>query len=217
MTRSASSPFGGSVEVRLDGGWPGALTFSALYNTRLVPQIPDALAAAADGDVGALDPLIDSALFFYGPALGLSEGMSHSVICSEEIPFNDETEVAADAASAPAYLETLITGLAWPCDLWNVTPSDPLENEPVSDAQGIPILIFAGSFDPITPPTDSRLVADRLGATYIEVPAGGHGALPTTGCTRQIFQTWLRDPTTQPDLSCIEALDPPNFIGFQTP
>ncbi len=78
----------------------------------------------------------------------------------------------------------------------------------------IPVLIFAGEFDPITPPAYGRLAADTLPrSTFVEVPATGHGVVPYTDCTMNIMQVFLDRPSEAIDTTCVAAIAP---IGFVT-
>jgi len=43
------------------------------------------------------------------------------------------------------------------CQVWNQTPPDPRENQPVTSE--VPALVMAGEYDPITPPDWGRQVA----------------------------------------------------------
>ena len=88
-------------------------------------------------------------------------------------------------------------------------PSGPsADDEPlVSD---IPTLVFAGRFDPITPPAWSRQVADALpNAVYLEFADHGHGMTGT--CPASIRRQFVADPGGPLDLACLEAIGAPDF------
>ena len=76
----------------------------------------------------------------------------------------------------------------------------------------IPVLIFAGEFDPITPPAFGRLAADTLPrSTFVEVQAIGHGVVPYTDCTMNIMEAFLDRPSGPQDLNCVAAIAPISF------
>lgn len=62
------------------------------------------------------------------------------------------------------------------CAFWGAAPPPPHENEGV--VSDIPALVLAGTFDPITPPSYSRLVAQTLSrSSFFELPDEGHGII----------------------------------------
>ena len=76
----------------------------------------------------------------------------------------------------------------------------------------IPVLIFAGEFDPITPPAFGRLAADTLPrSTFVEVSATGHGVVPYTDCTMNIMDVFLDRPSESLDTTCVAAMAPISF------
>ncbi len=76
----------------------------------------------------------------------------------------------------------------------------------------LPVLIFAGEFDPITPPALGRLAAESLpNSTFVEVRGTGHGAVPFTDCTRSIMEVFLDRPSEPLDTSCVAAIAPISF------
>lgn len=206
-------PSGSSADTVIDGDALVDLVFTSLHDRRLIPTIPATLAAAADGSTEGLERMKEHGLAWPN----FSEGMFLSVLCREEFPFNDSAEIIADRVQGNAALEVLaavVPPQEGECDLWNVDAAEPIENEPVANPLDIPVLVFAGAFDPITPPAWSRLVAERLGGTYVEVPDGGHAVATANSCTAQIFGSFLADPETPPDTACVDGLEPPTFRGF---
>lgn len=210
VTVTVDLPTGSVEEALLDGDAVLLLTVDALYSRQLIPMIPSRLVSAAAGNVEGLIKLLERSL----ERPNFSDGMLLSVLCREEHPFNDPVEVAADAAEYPDLLGPWALDFDQDCAIWDVDAADPIENEPVSNPLDVPVLVFAGAFDPITPPAWSRLVAERLGGTYVEVPDGGHAVTYANSCTEQIFGGFLADPATPPDTSCADDLEPPTFSGF---
>ncbi|MBN2044914.1 MAG: alpha/beta hydrolase [Anaerolineales bacterium] len=97
------------------------------------------------------------------------------------------------------------------CQLWGLPPTNPLAEEPISSE--IPTLVLAGSFDPVTPPEWSRTVAEYLeNAYYIEFPSKGHSIDKGTDCGMQIKRSFLQDPWSMPDTSCVADDPPPTFV-----
>jgi pimeloyl-ACP methyl ester carboxylesterase len=175
-----------------------------------VPILPIAINEAAQSEYTLLQYLTESNLSsFYG----LGWGMYLSVNCQEELPFNAPGAAAAAIADAPASLK-LDRDMAFmmaACEIWGVGKSPPVEDAPVySD---IPTLILAGEYDPITPPVWGRLTADTLSnAVYLEFPGLAHGVTLSHYCPLSILLDFFEDPTAELDASCIDVMEPPEFI-----
>ena len=76
----------------------------------------------------------------------------------------------------------------------------------------LPVLLLAGSLDPITPPHWAREAAETLPNSYVfELPAVGHGVMDSHFCGSSLVLAFLADPTEEPDSSCIAEIDPPTF------
>ncbi len=70
----------------------------------------------------------------------------------------------------------------------------------------VPTLIFAGEFDPTTPPEYGRRVAATLPNSHLVVlTAKGHDVNAPTPCTVQMRQAFLDDPMQPPDRGCLSA------------
>jgi pimeloyl-ACP methyl ester carboxylesterase len=77
----------------------------------------------------------------------------------------------------------------------------------------LPTLVLADEYDPVTPPANSKRVADALsGSTYVEFPGLGHAAVfAVPECPEIIFRGFLRDPTAPVDTSCVSTMGPPKW------
>ena len=210
VTVTGQRPYGGgSVEMLIDGDMLALLTFSALYSSELIAELPSAIAAADDGDSTALRPLVDDVLFSLDPEVMFSEGVNESVLCREEFPFNDPAVISADGAAVPAAI-ALALSYQEECANWPIVSAPPIENEAV--ISDVPALVFAGAFDPITPPSWSRLVADRLpNAAFVEIPSSGHFVAPDTACGRSILEAFIVDSQADLDMSCVTDIAGPNW------
>ena len=99
------------------------------------------------------------------------------------------------------------------CQQWGLPPAEQLADEPVSSE--IPTLALVGSYDPVTPPQWARTVAENLeNSYYVEFPSLGHNLDTNSGCAMKVKHSFLDDPWSQPDTSCM-AEEPP--IGFVLP
>jgi pimeloyl-ACP methyl ester carboxylesterase len=99
------------------------------------------------------------------------------------------------------------------CQLWGSNAPIPGENDPVNSE--IPTLIFAGKYDPVTPPSFAEQLAEHLPHSYI-VEFANQGHAPSTSetsdCPIQIISEFLQDPTTSPDFACVDETKPIEFI-----
>lgn len=178
----------------------------ALQDPRLIPLIPRAIGAAADGNAAELDGWIARA---QGPS-GFTWGLRLSVWCSEEAPFEApdriEGQVATDRGLGGIDARTASVAM---CRAWTVTAADPVENTPV--ASNIPTLIFAGEFDPSTPPEwGRRLLARMPNATFVQMPGLSHGA-SFNRCGGMMAVAFIRDPAAAPDVVCANRMRGADF------
>lgn len=214
VTITAERPFGlGPVEVALDKDWPGFLVFQALYDTDLIRTVPSILSQASDGDMDAFIPLVEGALPSLDSGTPWSEGLWRAMLCYEEYPFNDPDTIEENGAAVPSYLREYVQSFDPDCQVWMVDPAPEIESLAVTNPSDVPVLVLAGGLDQVTPPSYSKLVADRLGASYIEHPGAGHWVTPTSECTTTIVSQWLDDPN-EIDLGCAAGLTDAEFFGF---
>ena len=195
---------GGPVEVR--GAQVVDAIYSALHDAQAIPRIPAIIAAAAAGRYAELTRLVHGN---QGPS-GFSWGMRYSVWCAEEMPFEDAGRVMGQQSPALG-LGGIDEGTTTPavCRAWNVEPAPAVENEPVTS--GVPALIFAGEFDPDTPPQWGRGLLARLSkAYYVEMRGCSHGA-SFNACGGEIVSAFLRDPGSPPPVGCALAMRGADF------
>jgi pimeloyl-ACP methyl ester carboxylesterase len=181
--------------------------FLAFYDSSLIPFLPLVIDQVGQGNTDVLEPLTELSLQTF---VGISEGMHYSVQCYEEEPFNDPAAIAAAAESIPPQLRAFSYDATHQiCGIWGSGEPDPVETQPVySD---IPTLILAGEYDPITPPRSGRLAAETLSQSlFYEFPGLGHG-VTASACPASIASAFVADPTSEPDTSCIDELDRPDF------
>jgi pimeloyl-ACP methyl ester carboxylesterase len=203
--------------------------FSSFYDTASIPYAPFLIYAAYNRDAESLQSFFYAdqsealnthrlLLFKQEPENdGNSEGMFNNVECADEIPFNRPEAIASEAASLempPEWEEGAVQGameILSLCDTWVVTASDDSVREAtVSD---IPTLILNGEYDPVTPPHWAEIAAETLTHSYLFIiPAGGHGVIDMSECTAGIAAQFLTDPLTAPDGSCIDDMQPPQWV-----
>jgi pimeloyl-ACP methyl ester carboxylesterase len=135
-----------------------------------------------------------------------SVGAHLSVMCGEALPASSRDAIEAKAAALPDPVRRALTSRFYPlvCPLWSVPEAPAALREPVRGA--LPVLLLAGSHDPISPPAWAQQVARGLtGARTIELPDQGHGLLRSP-CPAGIAAAFLEDPATSPASTCAPAV-----------
>ncbi len=201
-------------EVKMDGDSFAGTVFQALYATDIIPSLPKNIYAVHNGDTRFLSLWT---LLELSQMDAVSIGMNYAVQCTEELAFDTINSIEATLAK----LNPKLVGFARRngiddtqvalCSTWNKAKPNPIENEPIKSA--IPTLVVSGEYDPITPPDYGKATAATLSNSYFfEFPGIGHGVIPSSTCALGIAQAFLKDPTTEPDSSCIADMREPTFI-----
>lgn len=128
---------------------------------------------------------------------GGEAGYHFSALCPEDIAPLTDGEV--ERLSAGTFMgDHLIAGYRAVCRAWDVAELPPSFWEPVRS--DLPVLIFSGERDPVTPPEWGEAVASYLpNSLHIVVPGGGHG--PSNECTEALEARFL-------ETASVEGLDP---------
>ncbi|MFN8596829.1 MAG: alpha/beta fold hydrolase, partial [Anaerolineae bacterium] len=189
---------GEKKDALLNGDGLMGLVFQTLYSTPIIPYIPRMIYDIRDGNYALASGLQGE---FLAALDHISSGMQYSVQCSEEVPFSSPADLDAVLRQYPQYSALAGKGVFSLCQDWNVPKAAATENQPVQS--DIPTLIFAGQFDPITPPLWAQQTAQTLSKSfYVELPRAGHGASISEECPRSILLAFLDDPTTKPTSTC---------------
>lgn len=183
--------------------------FNALYDETLIPAVPGVINGIADGERAVIDLLAADGIPF---ATGQAEAMTASVDCADRGRLLQPDRLAPFVARHPElgaliYLSAPETG----CAAWGVKQARASFNRLLAEDTAVPIIVMAGRFDPITPPSGSRRVAEALGLELLMFPNAGHGAVGSSDCARGIWFAFMDDPAQPPDTACMGALRPPTF------
>jgi pimeloyl-ACP methyl ester carboxylesterase len=144
-----------------------------------------------------------------GPS-SMTWGLRLSVWCADELPFEDPARIAAqrDPSLGLGGIDEGTASVAT-CRAWNVAAAPGVENEPVKS--DVPALIFAGEFDPDTPPEWGRRLLESLpNARYVEFRGHSHGA-SFNRCGAQITMAFLRAPSAPLPVDCALELRGADF------
>lgn len=201
---------GTTFEGPLDGDDVMTLVFQALYSRDLFSLVPAMTEDALNGSFNSVELLASTAVTQLD---FVAAGQQLSVECNEEIPFESASEREANISSDPRYERLEV--LAGPptifesCETWPSGAAPEVENETVES--DIPTLLMAGSYDPITPPAGMDTIAAGLSMSYqVTLPHEGHGMV-ASACGSEIVASFVDDPTTEPDMSCVADSPAPAF------
>jgi pimeloyl-ACP methyl ester carboxylesterase len=133
----------------------------------------------------------------------ISDPVATSVDCHDAGPV-DLREFEAQLAQFPLAAE--IKRYDWQyhaCRYWASGEAPAAFREPVES--GLPTLLLAGEFDPVTPPEWGELAAETLSGSQLFIfPAIGHGVLDSHLCAAELVRAFLVEP---------EAPTPPNCLA----
>lgn len=203
---SISAPEAGGKPARVGGSEVVNAIYAGLHRSSTITNLPGIIDAASQGNYEALTELVKQNL---GPS-SFAYGLRYSVWCSEEFPFEDRTVMASQVWPALGLgginLGTLPAEV---CDAWIVPAAPAKENLPVTS--GVPTLIFAGEFDPDTPPSwGERLIGPLSHAYFVEFRGRSH----TPGffrCGQEIAAEFFRDPQKAPAMDCALSMRGADF------
>lgn len=176
-----------------------------LYNPAAALRIPLFLHLAANND---FEPLALVALSYRRDLVGSgSNGMYLTVTCAEDLPWVKPNE--AQLLAANTFLgDYRFRQQREACALWPRASLAAGYAEPVRS--DVPVLIFTGEWDPVTPPSNGASVARHLSQSlHLVVPHGGHGfnGLVGTDCVDRIQNDFVVRGTTKVlDTSCVQTI-----------
>jgi pimeloyl-ACP methyl ester carboxylesterase len=197
-TVSAAHPLTGRPEqFTLTRDMVLAAVRGALYSPALTSALPDAIDAAARGDLAGLLGL-DAALFARKSAR-VAMGMHFSVVCAEDVPrlALSTDKPGSDFGTAFAQMYEQVCA-AWPrgkvqAAFYGIAVS------------ASPTLLLSGGIDPATPPRHGERVARALGplSRHVVVANAGHGVM-AIGCMRDVVYRFI-DAGADADALAVDA------------
>ena len=200
-TVSVLAPGGGLMTTKLTGADLIGGLIAGLYDTNTIRGLALLLPQLAAGQSGLLSLIVPTAM---ERLLSISEGMALSVDCADNAGSRDAARDAAVIANPGKFATIALGAGASMCDVWDVPPTGPGFNDPVRS--DVPVLIMAGSIDPITPPAAGRAAAATLTRSqYVERAGSGHGLFTDGSCPRGIGLAFLKNPLAPVEGSCLGA------------
>ena len=192
----------------------GAIRLLA-YHTNSMAIVPLLIHEAANGNYGPLAAQFH--MIAESMAETLAMGMHNSVLCSEDAPRYDRSQIDLEALAATYIGIVQLDAIEAMCSLWPVGPVDDDFHEPLST--DIPVLLLSGEADPITPPRYASLaMVDLTRARHLIGKRQGHGQAPL-GCTSRLIGNFVASADIDSiDAGCLErSFTMPFFLDFSGP
>lgn len=149
----------------------------SLYQKDVIEVLPPIIAAFKKENKFVLSALVES----FSEALGLDYGHYFCVTCNEVIPKNSHVDYTKDAAQYDGLKGSLsfYNSDFKVCKKWNNNNeiTDNLNDTIVNSLASFeaPVLIFSGDYDPITPATNGKQLAEIFpNSTLVEFKNYGH-------------------------------------------
>jgi pimeloyl-ACP methyl ester carboxylesterase len=191
------------------------LPFAFMYEQSNYPGLPALIYAWADAVERRDEDVFKAITTFSDSFFGDSQGMTNAILCND-----GDTEVQAVAGlqdieefpvlAGAIATEESIRREADLCSQLGMGPRDPGEYLPVET--DIPALLIEGNMDPITPPPLAKAILPGFSkGTYVEFPWAGHGPSRSVKCAGDMLNTFFDDPSGEPDLSCVDQMETPDF------
>ena len=179
-----------------------------LYGEETARRVPFMVHRAATSDFA---PFLQAAIKPGIPDF-IADGMYLSVTCAEDVPFIDQAE-AAQLNAGNSFGNYRVFQQTRACGLWPWGEVAGNFQEPVSS--DVPVLIFSGNLDPVTPPERGEEVAKHLpNSRLVIIPHGGHtlDGLTPPDCVDRLIMEFLHSGDAKSlDVSCVETMAPPPF------
>jgi pimeloyl-ACP methyl ester carboxylesterase len=216
ILRDVEGPITGDIyEMLITGDSLISAVIQGLYIDFIIPFLPRMIYEASIGEFQIMDILVGLQVDTLEDAAYV---MQYSVLCYEDGPYITPELISEVVAQIeyPALLdyikaegvpfESIITF----CETWRGGLESPSIIEAVES--DLPTLLMSGEYDPVTPLAYAEQVSETLTNFYSYLfPGYGHGASVDGGCATSIAVQFINDPTTEPDASCIDNLQPPLF------
>jgi len=176
-----------------------------LYNPAAALRIPLFLHLASQNN---FVPFARAALDYRdGIVASGSNGLYLSVTCAEDLPWVKADEARQLAANTflgdYRYRQQSEACALWPRAAISADYSQPVRSN-------VPVLIFTGEWDPVTPPANAAGVARHLSKSLnVVIPHGGHGfnGLEGTDCIDRLQSEFVSKGTTEGlNTDCVKAI-----------
>jgi pimeloyl-ACP methyl ester carboxylesterase len=200
------SPGGRPVEVRLTKAHVAEAIRYMTYSSHSAARVPLVLHQAYRGDYS---PIAEYLYKWRSP--GTFDALYLSITCTEDVPFVSPDAEARESTTFMAGYRVREQRAA--CEQWPRGAAPDWIGRPVTAT--VPVLLFSGALDPVTPPGAGEAVARTLSnSLHVEVPFGGHAPSGLTGleCLDALQTRFVETASVVGlDTSCIARIRRPGF------
>src|SRR5262249_37076447 len=205
---AVQSPSGQLISIRLDGARLIEIVFRSLSESKLIPLLPLAIVAAANGDYRLIREFESQR---EQRAQGHSAAMYYAVECSEDLAVAGLGARQAAAARYPLLagyyrgVQEFTPASEDLCRAWGTTAPGPEVTAPV--VSDVPALLLAGEYDPITPPSWADTAAATLRHSEVYDALGtGHAVITRGACPRKLISAFLDHLTASGAAACLVGI-----------
>lgn len=190
-------------DIVLTGGEIRSGIGSAMYSSDLLGSIPVFMNLAEQRAPQVQDAFANAQNQLFAGA----EGMRDAVNCRDRLHDITVEQVAEAVEARPELAFGQLISSQANCQVWAVGAVDESFAELVRS--NIPTLVLAGTYDPVTPPTDGARVAALLpNSTFVEFDATGHGVFRSNRCADRLVAQFFAAPTDPLDTTCVDDIGP---------
>ncbi|MCP2028500.1 pimeloyl-ACP methyl ester carboxylesterase/heme/copper-type cytochrome/quinol oxidase subunit 4 [Flavobacterium sp. HSC-32F16] len=185
----------------------------SLYQRKLIEVLPLLITEFNKGNKSTLSSLVAA----FSGALRLDYGAYYCVSCNEAIPYNSISEFNKEALN----YKKLKGGLSFyksdflVCDKWNsgVDKSSKVLNDLSNlSTLGVPVLVFSGVFDPITPASNGKTTVGKFKNGFlVNAPISGH-APSFSKIGSEILNQFISNPDQDPDVKGFQTNNKVHFV-----
>nr|WP_315254473.1 alpha/beta fold hydrolase [uncultured Flavobacterium sp.] len=185
----------------------------SLYQRKLIEVLPLLITEFNKGSKSTLSSLVAA----FSGALGLDYGAYYCVSCNEVIPNNSISEFDRNAYD----YNKLKGGLSFyksdflVCDKWNLGASN--SSKSLNDLSNlstltVPVLVFSGAFDPITPASNGKITTARFKNSFlVNAPVFGH-APSFSKIGFKIVDEFISNPAQHPNVKEFQLNNKVRFV-----
>jgi pimeloyl-ACP methyl ester carboxylesterase len=193
------------------------LPFVLFYEQSNYAALPAIIHAWADAVESRDEALFKAIAIAPGDFFGGSQGMYDAIMCNDGYREAAIGSITADRAEFPVLTNAF--AIEGDAEAWAQSCIDigapPRPREDFAPVQtDIPTLLIEGDMDPITPPPLAHVIEPGFAnGTYVEFPYAGHGPSRSVECAGDLLNKFYDDPAAEPDLSCVDEMEVPEFLG----
>lgn len=185
------------------------------YDSSFAAMLPLVVSEALRGDYRPIATI--SLLTSSSVQEVIALGMHNSVICNEDLPRYDQTNIDRPALESTYLGAGFVDVLPKVCKNWPRGLVDKDFNQPL--VASIPTLLLSGTLDPVTPPGDADRVARTLSnSKHLIIKGAGHGQLGIPCMDRVLADFFSTVDPKKLDTSCLDRrMQPPFWISLAGP